>query len=211
MTAGSAASLRVVVRDGLAAPLAPLGFVTNRSRRKWVRDTGELVHLVFLEKAHGLYYLQWGIVSSELAELIWDVPYRTFDIGQAIVTGTPKDIRFPASASRFSDLELERSPNDIAHRVREDVEVVTKWLEPLGSRKALRDFLLISRERSDSRLLIPSALGLKLIVAAGLALVDGDPAGCELLLEAQAACEPLNNTSRARIAGLHLLAGSLCD
>lgn len=209
MTSATSA-LKVLVAEGLAEPLSPLGYVSNPSRRKWVRETDQLLHLVFLEKMHGLYYLQWGIVCPELVEIIWGMPYQTFDIGHAIVTGTPKTIRFPSRSGRFSDLDLATAPADLSQRVREDVEVVTAWLEPLASRKALRDYLLLNRERSDPRLLIPASLGLKLIVAAGLALLDGDLAGCELLAEAQTVSEPLNETSRTRIAGLHLLAADIC-
>lgn len=195
----------------MAAPLVPLGFETNRSRRKWVRDTGELLQLIFLEKAYGRYYLQWGLVCPELAELTWGVPYKTFDIGQAILTGRPANIRWPAKVSHFSDGELEASPDDIAARVREDVDVVTEWLEPLVTRRALREYLMENRERSDPRPPIRWGLSLKLIIAAGLALVDGDPVGCDLMVEARAASEPLDTVSSARLAGLRELATGVCD
>lgn len=210
------------MRDGLAAPLAPLGFNTNRSQRKWVRDTGELLQLVFLEKHYGGFFLQWGLVCPALAEPTWGVPYREFDIGQAVVTGTPERIRWrqvgvgggPITSSRFTEGDLEASSGEVAGRIREDVDIVEEYLRPFTSRRILREYLLANSDRSDPReFLIPSGLGLKLFVAAGLALLDGDPLGYELLVEAEKEFSPFTakGINGKRSAALRRLADGRCD
>jgi len=45
--------------------------------------------------------VQWGLVCPELVEVMWGLPYASFDIGQAIVSGTPSTIRHPARAQSF--------------------------------------------------------------------------------------------------------------
>ena len=204
--------LRHVLDVAFAAPLVPLGFTASRDRRTWAREIGGLSQMIAVWKRGGAFTVQWGIACPELVDVMWAVPYKPFDVGQSIVTGTPSSIRHPAQAQSFSAAALETEAERIAVGVREDVRVIISWMEPLGTRRALRDYLMENREETDRRaFVIPAALRLKLFTAAGLAVVDRDPAGCALLAEAEAASSPITDEiRRGRFARLHALAADLC-
>ncbi len=202
--------LRQVLASGLEEPLAPLGFVASRDRRTWVRETGELCQVIAVWKRRESFTTQWGIVCPELVDVMWGVPYKAFDVGQSIVTGTPSSIRHPAQAQSFAAATLETVAGaaGVAAGVREDVAVVTEWMDPLQTRRALREYLLANRDATDRRaFVVPANLPLKLLTAAGLAVVDGDPASWGLLAEAEAASAPITgDVTRRRFARLHQMA-----
>ncbi|MCE9621222.1 MAG: hypothetical protein K8R99_02635 [Actinomycetia bacterium] len=205
--------LRHVLDVGFAGPLVPLGFTASRDRRTWVREIGGLCQMIAVWKRSDSFTVQWGIVCPELVDVMWAVPYKPFDVGQSIVTGTPSSIRHPAQAQSFSAVSLETEAERIAAGVREDVGVVTVWMEPLSTRRALREYLMENRDETDRRaFVIPAAFRLKLFTAAGLAIVDRDPVGCELLAEAEAVSAPINDEiRRGRFARLRAAAAGLCD
>jgi hypothetical protein len=206
------AVVRGVLDAGWGPVLSKLGFAPSTNHRTWMRETGELQHAITLGYRHGSYSVEWGIVSPELVDAIWRVPYKPFDVGLAIVHGTPSHIRHPARAGSFTVDTLDGNLDDLASRLGEDAEVVAMWMAPFVTRVDLREFLLANREKNDSRrlFLVPSGLGLKLFVAAGLAIVDRDPLACGLLREAEQVM--IGGEVRAeRIASLRALAGGICD
>lgn len=53
---------RRIVLEGVHRPLEELGFNRVRKRLTWVRDTGQLLHIVNVWTRWGTYYkIQWGV------------------------------------------------------------------------------------------------------------------------------------------------------
>lgn len=151
--------LRQVLDAGFGTPLKPLGFAPSRDRQTWMRETGELCHLVGLWKRRESFTVQWGIVCPELVDVMWAFPYKPFDVGQSIVTGTPSSIRHPARRQLFraAALETTEAVAEVAADIAEDMAVVAGWMEPLRTRQALRDYLLANRDATDRRAFVAPA------------------------------------------------------
>lgn len=211
MSGDRAAGLRHVLEFGFRASLSPLGFVPNRDSRTWVRIGEEVHHVVSLLKRRDSYDVQWGLVCPELVDVMWGVPHSSFDVGQAIVTGTPSTIRHPARAQSFNAASLDNA-EALAAGVREDMAVVSSWMQPFTTRAAVREYLMANREPTDRRaFVVPAKLPLKLLTAAALAVADRDQHGCALLSEAEAALAPFKgDITRDRLARVRQMAAGLC-
>ena len=84
-----------------------------------------------------------------------------------------------------------------------DVRAVAEWLSPIRTRRDLREFLMLNRERQDRRFTIPSSLTLKPFTVAALAVVDRDPEAKELLAEVEEAYGArTDKEARERVARL---------
>jgi hypothetical protein len=143
---------------------------------------------------------------------MWGLPYVPFDVGLAIVGGTPSTIQHPARAQSFDAATLAADSASIVAGVREDLAVVADWMPPFTTRARIRSYLLENRDRTDRRaFVIPAKLPLKLFTAAALAVADGDPAACDLLRQAEVELAPFKGAvTSARIARLRLMAADLC-
>jgi hypothetical protein len=64
------------VTQGVVSVLAPAGFAPVGTT-SWVRQEAELQHVVALLTRHGRTTVQWGIVSSEAAPILWATRHRT--------------------------------------------------------------------------------------------------------------------------------------
>lgn len=155
---------------------------------------------------------QWGLICPDVVEVMLGTPHRPFDVGQAIVSGTPSTIRHPARAQSFDSTILAADTASIVAGVREDLAVVGAWMRPFRSRADIRGYLLENRDHTDRRaFVIPAKLPLKLFTAAALAIADREPIGCDLLKEAEAALAPFKgDITTGRLTRLRLMAAGLC-
>lgn len=130
-----------------------------------------------------------------------EAPYG--DVGFAIVSGTPGTIRHPAPGQSFElddDNDAERV-EAIAVALAQELRVVEQRLRAFRTRREVRDYLMVNRDRKDRRdFVIPANLELKLFTAASLAVIDGDPAACDLVVETEA--EMASRRDRLSVARL---------
>lgn len=191
MASDRASGLSELLESGFGAVLAPAGFVPSNDRRTWVRSTGEIEHIIALLSRRSSFDVQWGLACPAVVEIMWGSPHVSFDIGQAIVSGTPSTIRHPAHAQSFDVAALKADSASIVEGVRADLEVVEGWMRRFTSRADVRNYLLENRERTDRRaFVIPAKLPLKLLTAAALAVADRDGTACELIKEAEVELAP---------------------
>ena len=207
-----AQGLAELLGDGFGGVLTAAGFTSSRDNRTWARAEGEVEHVVALLERRGSFDGQWGLVCPDVVEVMWGTPYRPFDVGQAIVSGTPSTIRHPARAQSFASAALAADTASIVAGVREDLEVVEAWMRRFRSRADIRHYLLENRDRTDRRaFVIPSKLPLKLFTAAALAVADRDPTACDLVKEAEAALAPFKgDITSGRLTRLRSMAADLC-
>ena len=201
-----------LLEAGFGGVLTPAGFASSRDRRIWIRTEDEVEHVVALLTRRGSFDVQWGLVCPEIVDVMWGAPYKAFDIGQAIVSGTPGTIRHPAQAQSFDAATLAAHTASIVMGVREDLAVVEAWTRPFRTRLDVRAYLLENRDPTDRRaFVIPAKLPLKLYTAAALAVADGDATGCDLVTEAEVALAPFKgDVTSGRLKRLSLLAADLC-
>ena len=201
-----------LLEAGFGAVLAPAGFASSRDRRIWVRTEAEVEHVVALLNRRGSFDVQWGLVCPDVVDVMWGAPYKAFDIGQAIVSGTPSTIQHPAQAQSFDAATLAAHTTSIVTGVREDLAVVETWTRPFRTRLDVRAYLLENRDPTDRRaFVIPAKLPLKLFTAAALAVADRDAIGCDLVREAEAALAPFKgDVTSGRLKRLRLMAADLC-
>ncbi len=172
----------------------------------WTRPTAELRHIIAILGRRGLYDVQWGVASPEVVPILWGRPYRAGDVGDSVMSGTPGTIRHPAACQSFrlGDANDATVVGEVSTRIARDMEVVQKRLTDFGTRRELRTYLMLNRERKDRRdFVIPAAFPLKLLTAAALACVDHDPSTATLVAETESAMSRFTDElSLARLARL---------
>ena len=206
-------ALRRLESEAFDAVLLPQGF--NRAKRKhtWVRATRELFHTISILHRRRQYDIQWGVVSPEVAELLWAGPPDPSDVGQSAMSGTPGTIRHPAPGQSWTLNEaMEPELQNLIETVRGDLRVVGERLAQFERRRDLRNYLLENRDRIDRRdFLVPANLPLKLVTATALALADQDREACELLGEVDREMARFqDNLSVERVERLHRAARAMC-
>lgn len=179
-------ALRRVAKQGGDEVLLPAGFVRGRGMN-WVRRGTELSHVINLSAPRGTYFVQWGVLAAGSAPIVWGRSDHQDDVGDALMSGTPSNIRHPPACSgfRLNDVndpeEIERTATALAI----DLQVVEERLREFRTRRDLLTYLMANRERTDRRdFVIPANLPLKLIHAATLAVLDGAPEAAALVAEA---------------------------
>ena len=176
-----------IVREAVEPALGDAGF-QKAGRLSWVRATPELEHVVALLNRRGAHWVQWGIVSPDAVPIMWGSPHTYGDVALAVMTGTPSSIRHPAPGAwfRLQDSNDETHVTSIAEALRPDLRVTEERLREFQSRRDVREYLLLNRDRIDRRdFVIPANLPLKLFKASALAILDRDPAACELVPEVE--------------------------
>jgi hypothetical protein len=189
----------------------PLGFTRTKSA-SWVRDEGEVQHVIAYPSRYGKYRMQWGVVVPGVTQIVFGQVGKPGDVAWSVMTGGASAVCHPPAAYSFEfsgesdDAEVVR----LAAAASVDAQAVADWLSPIRTRRDLRDFLMLSRGGQDRRFVIPASLTLKLFTAAALAVVDGDPDATELLAETERAFAPWTDEgSRAQLARLREAASSL--
>jgi hypothetical protein len=203
-TVSKAIARRMVFRDGVEAQLAPLGYA-RASSTSWVRDEGEVQHVIAYPSRYGTYRMQWGVVVPEVTSIVFGREGKLGDVAWSLMTDDASAVCHPPAAYglEFSEESDSAEVTRIAEAAAADAQAVAEWLSPIRTRRDLREFLMLNRERQDRRFTIPSSLPLKLFTSAALAVVDGDPASKELLAETERAFAPwTDEQSRAQLVRL---------
>lgn len=177
---------RRIVKDGLDSVLRANGF-EKCAGSCWVRDTGEVRHVIALVSSYGNYDVQWGVMIEEASEILHDYPPRRGKVGDSTITGGHSAIVRPSAVSYF-ELEEENSPeviSDIAGRLASDIASVEQYLRPLAKRSDVRRYLLQWEEGEMTPFPFPAALSLRLMVATVIAALDNDPDVSDLLAQTE--------------------------
>lgn len=180
-------ALRQITAEGIEGVLTPAGF-DRQGKLSWVRQAAELHHVIAVLARRGMYDIQWGIVSPETVPYLWGTAARLGDVGQAIVSGTPGSIHHPPACQSFrlAPTVSEATVRTIVTGVATDLSRVERRLREFSTRLDVRRYLLLNRDPKDRRdFVVPANLPLKLFTAASLALVDADPAACDLVADAE--------------------------
>jgi hypothetical protein len=154
--------------------------------------------------------MQWGVVVPEVTPIVFGQEGKPGDVAWSLMTDDASAVCHPPAAYsfEFSEESDDAEVAQLAVAASADARAVAEWLSPIRTRRDLREFLLLNRERQDRRFTVPSSLTLKLFTAAALAVVDGDPEAKELLAETEQAFAPwTGEESRARMARLREAAG----
>lgn len=184
-------ALRRIMTGGFGSTLGPAGFVAE-TPSTWIRKTPELAHVVALVGPRRMRHVQWGLVCPEAVPYLHGTPASGRDVSEAIVTGFPSDIHWPAACPSFA-LPEEVPASDVDRIVESlsvDLRRVEQHLRPLTTRDQLRRYLLENSEPKDRRFVIPSSWPLKIFTAAVLAVIDRDPQAHELAGAAETAMAP---------------------
>lgn len=201
---GKAQARRLVFREGVEAQLVPFGYA-RASSTSWVRDEGEVQHVIAYPSRYGSYRMQWGVVVPEVTSIVFGREGKLGDVAWSLMTDHASAVCHPPAAYSFEFSEESDSAEvaRLAAAVAADAQAVAKWLSPIRTRRDLREFLMLNRERQDRRFTIPSSLTLKLFTAAALAVVDGGPEAEELLAEVEKAYGArTDKEAQARLARL---------
>jgi hypothetical protein len=202
---GKATARRLVFRDGVEALLAPMGYVKSGSTN-WVRNEDEVQHVIAFPSRYGRYRLQWGVVVPEVTPIVFGQEGKPADVAWSLLTGHASVVQQPPAIGgfEFADQADSGEVARIAEAAAADAQAVANWLAPIRTRRDLREFLMLNRDRSDPRgFIVPSSLTLKLFTSAALAVVDGDPASKELLAETERAFAPwTDKQSQAQLVRL---------
>jgi hypothetical protein len=170
-------ALRTIVRDGIESVLLSEGFEAS-GNLNWVRDVGELKHVIALLSRRDWFDVQWGVVSPAVTSILWGPQIQdSSDIRYSAISGTPGTIRHPPACQSFelSNENDEKRIKDVTLAISNDIRVVEERLRVFITRRGLRDYLLENKSLKDRRdFIIPSGLPLKLLTAAALAVADDD-------------------------------------
>jgi hypothetical protein len=200
---------------GLRDSLSPFGFEAGKAV-SWLRNTGELLHVIALVPSYGSRVVQWGVVSAEIVPMLWAEPIDDRSVAASAMTGVPSDIHHPPACSGFSlDAQVTQDQiEELGAALATDALRFEAWVRDFTTRRELRDYLLENRDVSDPRgFLIPSGLSLKLFTAAALAVADRDPAACGLIVETEQAMSVYrgDKATAARMRRLNEAAKDLCS
>jgi hypothetical protein len=160
-----------------------------------------------------MYDIQWGVVSPEAVPIMWGRDAIPGDVGDAVMSGTPRSIRglTATKAFRLAELTDEHSITELVTELTADMHAVEHRLREFQTRRDLREYLLQNRDRKDHRdFVIPMNLPLKLIVAAILAVIDCDPELDNLISETEVAMIPYQGGISAQRMQRLRAAADLC-
>jgi len=155
-----------------------------------VRGVGGIEHIVAVLGRGRFHDLQWGIGCLPAARIIWGEQAGPCDVGYSVVTGTPGGIRRPAPGQTWTvDSEITGEGVELLVRaVSEEVRVMIDFLSRFAGRRDVWTYILGTRDSTEpSAFTIPGTWPLRILTAAALAAVDGDPEARELIPEAEAA------------------------
>ena len=210
----AAKTLRRVLADGVDPALTRGGFARDGRRQVWVRDD-QVAHVVAIGKRYGTLSAQWGVYTPELAVVLWAAAPEPIDVAYSFMGGHMSGV-IKTRADGFEIGEagtIERqgekvSFDDFIPALQRDMGDMATWLKPLTTRATVRDYLLANRDATDRRgFIVPAKLPLKLLVCAGLAILDGAPEATSLTDEAIASLAPWNRDGQnVRVAAIRALA-----
>ena len=116
--------MRRVNAEAFEPVLRPRGFVRVGGQQVWVRAAGELNHLIAILHRRRQYDVQWGVLSEGAAEVIWDAASDMTDPSQAVLAGTPGNIRHPAPGQSWTLDDIAEDPlaGETIQAIRADLE-----------------------------------------------------------------------------------------
>lgn len=208
------AGMRRVIDEAIDPVLRPRGFQRSGRRHVWVRGADGLNHVIVIIHRRRWYDIQWGVLAKGAAEVVWDTASNLTDVSQAVLSGTPGNIRHPAPGQSWTLEDLTPGPqaSQTIEAVRADLEVVADHLVVFANRRQLRDYLLLNLDQVDQRFVVPANLPMKLLVAATLAALDHDAAACGLLNSVEVVLAPYGDRlNRGRVSRLRGLCEGLCS
>jgi hypothetical protein len=187
--------------------LREFGFSRVRKRLTWIRDTGQLLHIVNVWTRWGKYYMiQWGIRCEPVTTILWGVQRDPYDVAYSAIVGRA---RGDGGNWEVDDATTDEAVTLMAGATAAAIREVATWLAKFQTRQ---DAFALSREDDDDKRQVPSWLGsMNLFAAAAFAAVDQDLVACALTDELQQAFgQRRDKESRERMSRLMVWVEPLC-
>ena len=198
-----------MVEDGVDGPLGELGFNQVRRRLTWIRDTGQLLHIVNVWTRWGKYYkIQWGIRCEPVTTILWGPQRDPYDVAYSAITGLA---RGDGGTWEVDEDTTDEAVARMADATAESLRGVASWLAGFQTR---HDGLVWSRQDDDEhrQASVPWSGPLRLFVAAAFAAVDRDATVCAIAAELEASfASRRDRETRERMGRLMELVKLLCQ
>jgi len=169
-----------MVQTGVDGPLGEAGFSRVRKRLTWIRETGQLVHIVNVWTRWGKYYMiQWGIRCEPVTTILWGQQRDLYDVAYSAITSRAGG---DGGSWEVDDNTTDDAVAAVADATARTLRDLATWLAGFQTRQDC--LALLTADVEQPRVVVPSG-SLRLFTAAAFAAADGDPIACELANKVQ--------------------------
>lgn len=195
-----------MVLAGVDEPLREVGFDRVRKRLAWVRDTGQLLHIVNVWTRWGKYYMiQWGIRREPVTVILWGPQRDPYDVAYSAITGSG---RGDGGSWGIDDETTDEAAAAMAAATAVTLRGVATFLGGFQTRQDCLAWLMANDDHRQAT--IPWSGPLRLFTAACFAAADRDILACAIADEVREAFSRYGRESRERIGRLMEWIEPLC-